>query len=60
MNQNGSDKRVVSVQVDGDLAERLERLAATQERTLSGEIRVALREHLARPEREHDYERKVA
>jgi predicted transcriptional regulator len=44
---NGHEKRIIAAQVDRETAERLERLAATQERTLSAEIRVALREHLA-------------
>jgi predicted transcriptional regulator len=62
MTSNGSHKRIVHVQVDRETTERLERLAATQERTLSAEIRVALREHLAgqSERRTHDLERKVA
>jgi predicted transcriptional regulator len=54
MRENGSDKRVICAQVDGDTVEALERLAAREERTLSGEIRLALREHISRrPVRVH-------
>ena len=49
-----SRDRVVCAKVDDELATRLEQLAAASERTLSGEIRLALREHLARqPEPDH-------
>jgi len=47
-----SRKRIIAAQVDCELADRLERIAAEQERTLSAEIRLALKAHLAR-EGEH-------
>jgi predicted transcriptional regulator len=40
--------KFITTRVDKELAERLERLAAEHERSLSGQIRLALREHLAR------------
>ncbi len=40
--------KIIAAQVDRETAERLERLATEQERTVSAEIRVALRAHLAR------------
>ena len=43
-------RRIVSAQVDPALAWRLERLAAEGERSLSGEVRRALREHVRQQE----------
>jgi predicted transcriptional regulator len=48
MKANGSQKKIVSAQVERDTVERLERIAAREERTLSAEIRLALRAHVAR------------
>jgi predicted transcriptional regulator len=41
-------RRVLSAQVEPATAERLEQLAQRADRTLSSEIRRALREHIAR------------
>jgi predicted transcriptional regulator len=56
MTANDSHTKVISAQVDCELAERLERIAAEQERTLSAEIRLALRAHLARQAEAHNHE----
>ena len=56
MASNGSHKRIVHVQVDRETTERLERIAAEQERTLSAEIRLALRAHLARQAETHTHD----
>jgi uncharacterized iron-regulated protein len=59
MGKNGS--KIIAAQVSRELAERLERTAAEQERSVSAEIRVALCEHLAaRQPRVHEQERQVA
>ena len=42
-----SEQKIVAAQVSRELAQRLEQAAAEQERSVSAEIRVALREHLA-------------
>ena len=43
-------RRIVSAQVDPALAWRLERIAAEGERSLSGEIRKALKAHVRQQE----------
>jgi predicted transcriptional regulator len=45
MGKNGS--KIIAAQVSAELAQRLEQMAASQERSVSAEIRVALRDHLA-------------
>jgi hypothetical protein len=52
-------KRVIGAQVSGETAAALERLSAAADRTLSAEIRIALREHLSRrhPPRVHTPDR---
>lgn len=39
--------KIISVQMPVDLAERLEQLADEHERSLSAEIRLALKQHVA-------------
>jgi Ribbon-helix-helix protein, copG family len=58
----GEEKLVIGAQVSGETAAALRRLAAAGERTLSAEIRIALRKHLdSRRVRVHPpQERKVA
>jgi predicted transcriptional regulator len=59
MGKNGS--KIIAAQVSSELAERLEQMAASQERSVSAEIRVALREHLdGRQPRVHVPERTAA
>ena len=45
--QDERRRRVISAQVPDELAHRLERLAAEADRSLSGEVRRALAEHVA-------------
>jgi predicted transcriptional regulator len=40
--------RTITARLAPEVAERLERLAAEHERSISGELRVAVRAHLAR------------
>ncbi len=43
---NQTEERVVAARVPVEVAERLARLAAAGDRSISGEIRRALREHI--------------
>jgi predicted transcriptional regulator len=56
MKSNGSPKKIVHAALDSETAERLAQLADERERSVSGEIRVAVRAHLAREgeTRNHD------
>jgi hypothetical protein len=48
MAQNSLKTRLVAAHVQGELAERFERFARNRERSVSAELRLAMREHLAR------------
>jgi len=63
MSANGSSTKIVSAQLPAELAGRLERVAAEEDRSVSSVVRRALTEHLDRPPtRVHvpDHERQVA
>lgn len=47
-----TETTTIAVRIPSDLADRLEELAAENERTLSGEVRVALRAHVEQAERQ--------
>lgn len=47
-------RRIVSASVDPTVAARLEQLARAADRSLSGEIRKAIREHLERQATERE------
>jgi predicted transcriptional regulator len=46
MDQNGTPKEKVSTHVEPDLKEQLERLAKANQRSVAGELRLALISHL--------------
>jgi Ribbon-helix-helix protein, copG family len=55
-----TDSKIIAAQVSAELAERLEQEAASQERSVSAEIRVALRRHLDPRVHAPNQERRVA
>ena len=56
MKSNGSPKKIVHAALDSETAARLEQLAAERERSVSGELRVAVRAHLARQTETHTHD----
>ena len=50
--RDGAAKTNVAVRIDVELWKRLEELAKAHERSISAEVRVAIRKHLSEPAQE--------